>query len=284
VLAVVVTPGCCGAGDTIVAGIDAVRRRVVWRQRLGGSLQAGERFGGRLLLVLGPRGRSLGPSRLVRVGPQGRVRSAELPEIRSGSEPAGSASETWSPGLAVDTAGARAFVVQAQSPVTEVVLRTCRGRAHPPGPSAKAADVVVGPWREALWLGRGLLAVTGSDSEKTPAGLTLVDTRRWRARTIDARATEVALVSGTLFASSSLYNPVSQTARGSGLTGFSIDGRRRFHLYGRQAITGVQPVGAKALVGARRGIALIDPRTGKQLRWFRRFAMSLISGDAPILD
>jgi hypothetical protein len=129
-----------------------------------------------------------------------------------------------------------------------------------------------------------LLAVTGSDSEKTPACLTLVDTRRWRARTIDARATEVALVSGTLFASSSLYNPVSQTARGSGLTGFSIDGRRRFHLYGRQAITGVQPVGAKALVGARRGIALIDPRTGKQLRWFRRFAMSLISGDAPILD
>ena len=284
VLAVVVTPGCCGAGDTIVAGIDAVRRHVVWRQRLGGSLQAGERFGGRLFLVLGPRGRSLGPSRLVRVGPQGRVRSVELPEIRSGSEPAGSVTETWSPGLAVDPAGARAFVVQAQAPVTEVDLRTFQVRPHSLGPWAKAADDVVGPQRDALWLGRGLLAVTGSDSEKAPAGLTLVDTRRWRARTIDARATDAALVSGTLFASSLLYDARSQRVRGSGLTGFSIDGRRRFHLYGRQAVTGVQPVGSKALVGTRSGIALIDARTGQQLRRFRRFAMSLIGGDAPILD
>src|SRR5215216_2892019 len=30
VLAVVVTPGCCGAGETIVAGVEARRRRVVW--------------------------------------------------------------------------------------------------------------------------------------------------------------------------------------------------------------------------------------------------------------
>lgn len=44
VLAVVVTPGCCGAGDTIVVGVDAGRRRVVWRRTLGGSLQAGERW------------------------------------------------------------------------------------------------------------------------------------------------------------------------------------------------------------------------------------------------
>jgi hypothetical protein len=54
VLAVVVTPGCCGAGDTIVAGVDAERQRVVWRRPLGGSLQAGERFRRGLLLVLGP--------------------------------------------------------------------------------------------------------------------------------------------------------------------------------------------------------------------------------------
>ena len=32
VLAVVVTPGCCGAGDTIVAGVDTGRRRVIWRR------------------------------------------------------------------------------------------------------------------------------------------------------------------------------------------------------------------------------------------------------------
>jgi hypothetical protein len=282
VLAVVVTPGCCGAGDTIVAGIDAVRRRVVWRQRLGGSLQAGERFGGRLLLVLGPRGRSLGSSRLVEVGPHRRVRSAELPEIRSGIESAGSVTEAWNPGLAVDPAGARAFVVQADAPVTEVDLRTFQVHPHHAGPWAKATDdEVVGPRRDALWLGHGLLAITGSDSGKTPAGLTLVDTRRWRARTIDARATDAALVSGTLLASTFLENG-SRTTSGSGLTGFSIEGRRRFHLFGRQQLTGVQPVGSKALVGARRGIAFIDARTGKQLRRFRRLNMSLIGGDAPV--
>lgn len=34
VLAVVVTPGCCGLGNTIVAGVNAVSRRVLWRRTL----------------------------------------------------------------------------------------------------------------------------------------------------------------------------------------------------------------------------------------------------------
>jgi hypothetical protein len=191
VLAVVVTPGCCGAGDTMVAGVDAGRRRVVWRRTLGGSLQAGERLRGDLLLVLGPRGRSVGPSQLVQVGPEGRIRSARLPEIRSGTAPGGSATQSWKPGLAVDRSGARAFVVQAQAPVAEVDLRTFEARSHPLEPVARTADAVAGPTRHAIWLGRGLLAITGSDSQsstkdpseavparETPAGLTLVDTRR----------------------------------------------------------------------------------------------------------
>ena len=98
VLAVVVTPGCCGAGDTIVAGVDTERRRVVWRRALGGSLQAGERWRHGLLLVLGPRSRSVGPSRLAWVGPRGGIRSTSLPEIRSGSAPDGSVTRSWNPG------------------------------------------------------------------------------------------------------------------------------------------------------------------------------------------
>lgn len=108
VLAVVVTPGCCGLGDTIVAGVDAVSRRVLWRRTLGGALVAGERFRRSIVLVLGPRGRSIGPSRLVLIGPDGRVRSAPLPEIRSGSEVSGGGDperflvREWNPDLAVD--------------------------------------------------------------------------------------------------------------------------------------------------------------------------------------
>lgn len=297
VLAVVVTPGCCGAGDTIVAGVDAGRRRVVWRRTLGGSLQAGERFRRSLLLVLGPRGRSVGPSRLVRVGPRGRVRSAPLPEIRSGSEPGGSTTTSWNPGLAVDrSGGGRAFVVQAQAPVAEVDLSTFEVRSHPLQPGARAADGVAGPTRHALWLGRRLLAVTGSDSHfsaddpeggghafDTPAGLTLVDTRSWRARTIDERTTDAVLVSGTLLASAFLFHSRRQTTFGSGLTGYSVDGRRKFHLYGRNPITGAQPLGPNALVGGPSWIAFIDARTGRQLRRYQRFTMSLLSGDAPVL-
>src|SRR5205823_12531551 len=41
VLAVVVSPGCCGLGDTIVSGVDADTRRVLWSRELQSSLQAG---------------------------------------------------------------------------------------------------------------------------------------------------------------------------------------------------------------------------------------------------
>ena len=136
-----------------------------------------------------------------------------------------------------------------------------------------------------------MLAVTGLDRQssaneleirETPAGLTLVDTGRWRARTIDPRTTDAALVSGTLLASSFLFDSRRQMTSGSGLTGYSVNGRRKFHLYGNAPITGVQPLGSKALVGALDGTALVDARTGCQLRRYPRFAMSLLSGDAPV--
>ena len=295
VLAVVVTPGCCGAGDTIVAGVDAGRRRVLWRRTLGGSLQAGERLRRSILLVLGPRGRSIGPSRLVEVGPRGGTRSAPLPEIRSGSEPDGrGVTRYWDPGLAVDRSGGRAFVVQAGAPVAEVDLSTLRVRSHPLEPDSRAADAVAGPTRHALWLGRGMLAVTGSNNRSsaddrdrggrnldTPAGLTLVDTRRWRARTIDPRTTDAVLVAGTVLASSFLFESRGQATSGSGLTGYTVDGRRRFHRFGAAAITGVQPLGKRALVGAPNEIALIDTRTGHRLRSYRRLTTSLLAADAP---
>jgi hypothetical protein len=295
VLAVVVIPGCCGAGNTIVAGVDAGRRRVVWRRTLGGSLQAGERLHRSLMLVLGPRGRSIGPSRLVEVGPRGGIRSAPLPEIRSGSAPDGrEVTQYWDPGLAVDRSGARAFVVQAGAPLVEVDLSTLQVRSHPLEPEAWAADAVAGPTRHALWLGRGMLAVTGSDSHcssddsdgggrcrATPAGLTLIDTRRWRARTIDPRTTDAVLVSGTVLASSYLFDSTGRTTSGSGLTGYTLDGRRKFHRFGAAPITGVQPLGKRALVGAQNGIVLINARTGQGLRSYQRLTTSLLAGDAP---
>lgn len=280
VLAVVVTPGCCGAGDTIVAGVDTGRRRVVWRRALGGSLQAGERWRRGLLLVLGPRNRSVGPSRLVWVGPRGGIRLASLREIRSGNAVDGSVTRSWNPGLAVDRSGARAFVVQADAPLAEVDLRTFGVQSHPLERAAREAKALVGPTRHALWLGRGLLAVTGFDSHPSgddPAGLMLVDTSSWRARMIDRHTTDAALVSGTLLASSFL----DRRRSGSGLTGYSIRGTRRYHLFGSDPIWGAQPIGRNALVGGPQGSALIEARTGRELRRYRRFTTSVLAGDAP---
>ena len=107
----------------------------------------------------------------------------------------------------------------------------------------------------------------------------LVDTQRWRARTIDPRTTDAVLASDTLLASSFLFDSLSQTTLGSGLTGYSVDGRRKFHVHGEAPITGVQPLGTKALVGRLNRVTLIDARSGRELRRFRRFT-GLLAGDA----
>jgi len=316
-LAVIVSPGCCGLGDTTVAGIDARRTRVLWQRRLSGSLQAGARFRRSLALVLGPRGRSVGPSRLVLVRPDGRTRSALLTQIRSGLHSSATqnrsrlVTEIWNPGLAVDPSGARAFVVQAGAPIAEVDLRTLRVRYHTlsqsisllgrlrdwlePKAAAKAED---GPTRKTLWLGHGLLAVTGFDSHagvnsrgrqfesQTPAGLKLIDTRRWSVRTLDSRTTDAALTSGTLLGWSLLWDSRTSKLTGNGLTGYQPDGSRRFHLYGNDAISGVEALGSRVLVGGaagsrlfRRG-ALLDARSGRQLGRLT-FDFQLLAGDQP---
>jgi hypothetical protein len=73
---------------------------------------------------------------------------------------------------------------------------------------------------------------------------------------------DAALVSGTLLASSFL----DRRRSGSGLTGYSIGGTRRYHRFGSDPIWGVQPIGRSALVGGPHGSALIEARTGRELR------------------
>jgi hypothetical protein len=290
ILAVVLTRA---GDDTIVAGVDAASRRVVWRRTLGGSLQAGERFRRSLLLVLGPRD-GVGESRFVQVTPAGRLHSASLPEVRSGSEtvetkPDGAFVLESRPGLAIDRPGTRAFVVQADGPPAEVDLRTFQVRSHLLHPAAELPDGAVAGTRDALWLGNGLLAVTGFDSNfsagtgksrartwTTPAGLTLIDVRRWSGQTIDDRATDVMRAGGTLYASSFVVS--GRRPSGSGLTAYSFAGRRRFHRYGDEPV-GVQPLGRKLLVAGPRTIALIDARTGRELRRFRRLQASPLFGE-----
>jgi hypothetical protein len=312
VLATVVSPGCCGLGDTVVSAVDARSRRVLWRRDLQGSLQAGAAYGGGFVLVLGPK-RAIGPSRLVLVPPDGRLRTLRLEQIRSGWQRAGRGarfvSHQWNPGLAVDGASGRAFVVQAGAPVGEVDLRRLSVRYHElsepisllgrirdwlePKAEAKAME---GPERHAVWLGQGRLAVTGVDYQaavdsngqeqerETPAGLKLVDTRTWSVRTLDHATSSVAFTGAVLFAFGTSWDSRSGTISGSGLTAYDRSGRELYHRYGRQPISAVTALPGRVVVGGSQGSSVfgrqdvLEPANGRVLG-HARADVELLAGD-----
>ena len=314
VLAVVVSPGCCGLGDTIVSAVDADSRRVLWRRDLAGSLQAGASYRGGLVLVLGPKW-AIGPSRLVRVEPNGRLRTVRLEQIRSGWQRSGggarSVSHQWNPGLALDPSSGRAFVVQAGAPVAEIDLRAMSVRYHAlaepisllgrlhdwlePKAEAKAMQ---GPDRRTVWLGNGRLAVTGVDYQALvdshghqqeldePAGLKLIDTRTWSVHTLDHTTSSVTFSGGVLFGFGTSWDSRSSTMSGSGLTAYDPDGRQLYHRYGRQPIGGVEAIPRGVLVGGSQGSTvfrredLLEPRTGRLLA-HARVTVDLLNGDQP---
>ena len=201
------------------------------------------------------------PLRLVVAGGSGAVRVAGLRRIRP--------AVNGSPGLAVDRRGRRAFVVAAGAPVAAVDLRTMRVRYHrsalprpPRRPGFKS--------RDALWLGKGLVAVFGQDSPTAPAGVHIVDTRTWRGRTVDARAGQAKLTAGRLLVYTS---DVFTRARGVGLRVYSRDGERLVsHVLGNQSLD-VEGAGARAYAyrvgGRRRALHVVDARSGRIVRTTR---------------
>jgi hypothetical protein len=314
VLGVVVSPGCCGLGDTIVSAVDANSRRVLWRRDLAGSLQAGSASRGGFVLVLGPK-RAIGRSRLVFVEPDGDLRTLRLDRIRSGWQRSGkgarSVSHEWNPGLALDGASGRAFVVQAGEPVAEVDLRgmTVRyhelaepisllGRLHDwlePRAEAKAME---GPDRRAAWLGNGRLAVTGVDDQASvdsqgrqqevdmPAGLKLIDTRTWSVRTLDHATSSLIFSGGILYAFGMSWDSRTSKISGGGLTAYDAAGGKLWHRYGRQPIASIAAISGRVLVAGAAGSAvfrhqdLLDPRSGRLLRRID-VGVELFSGDQP---
>jgi hypothetical protein len=314
VLAVVVSPGCCGLGDTIVSGVDADTRRVLWSRDLRSSLQAGAAYHGGFVLVVGPKF-AIGPSRLLVVAPDGRVRTVRLDQIRSGWQRSGSrarfVAHQWNPGLAVDAASARAFVVQAGAPVAEIDLHrlsvryhelsepiSLLGRLHDWLEPKAEAKAMQGPQRQAIWLGDGRLAVTGVDSEAsvdargqeqetdTPAGLKLIDTRNWSVRTLDRTTSSAVYSSGVLFGFGTSWDSRTSTMSGSGLTAYDAGGHELYHRYGDQPISRVEPVPRGVLVGGNQGSSVfrheevLQPRTGRVVG-HAGFDIELISSDQP---
>jgi hypothetical protein len=166
------------------------------------------------------------------------------------------------PGLAVDPSGRRAYVVSAAPYVIEADLEQRSVDAHRLEahrslgdrlrqliePDAEASTRV-GAVREAAWIGGGHIAFSGYDNGavwrpdeglealRRPAGLHVIDTRDWRVRTLDERASKFVAASGMLL-----------TGDGNGLTAYSPGGDARFRVLDGRRVEIVASAGSLVYV------------------------------------
>ena len=215
-------------------------RKVVWRRPLVGvGVLAEAHVRDHVVLVLGPS-KGSGPASLFLVGADGRSHSIALQRVLTG---VGSSADTLhSPGLAVDASTNRAYVVDSDALVAQVDLgaMTVSYRAG----SRTLAKVQPGRERQAVWLGNGMLAVTGADSVVTtvddgmgqfstkPAGLYLVNAATGAARLLQRDAAAAKVVGRSLLAFGVGYGSGAEKETGAGVTVYGIDGTLRAHFFG----------------------------------------------------
>jgi hypothetical protein len=268
---------CCSGRQNLLV-VDVSRQCVAARRALWGSVLRLTQTPRELVVLLAPPNR-VGEARLAVADAQGALRIVRLGRVAAGASPEGGSTARAPisiPGLAVDSAGRRAFVV-TPALVASIDLRKLAVSYHRPSASASLlarfrawlepaaqAKEATGPVRTARWLGGGLIAVTGAQvdrRESKPAGLRLVDTRTWRSRTIDAHASDVALGDDVLLA----------TGGTTGVTAYKLDGRKRFRLFdGEQAwvdrvFDGRAYVGISGQRGPKGGLRVVDLAAGRSV-------------------
>jgi hypothetical protein len=294
-----VTELCCHSEEPSnddglrLAVLDPRTRRKVTERPIDGSVQAVASTQSALVLLVGPR-RALGAARLVLVDAQGRMQVVILDRVPAGQEwePEGSSpARSATPGLAVDPAGGRAFVVGAGAPVAEIDLSTLAVSYHDVStpisllgrvgawlePRAEAKVPLAGPIRRARWLGNGYLAVWGREVHITgagrdvtvrdiAAGVKLIDTRTWTVRTIDPRASSLSVTRDTLLTYGAHFDSRTRKLSGVGLTGYGVTGSAEYHLLGSAALYGVHALGARfAVQDSPRFYTIRDARSGRVL-------------------
>jgi hypothetical protein len=306
-----VVGGIAGPTDGVeVVVLDPLARRVLSRRPVAGQVSAvGHLPGGLVLLVTPARG--IGPARVVVIAGQGTVRTVTLGRVSAGFKPPKvegpeAVGHQRGAGLAVDPAGRRAFVVAPGAPVAEVGLDDLEVAYHAlerPAPPldrlrrwllpAAEAKAVSGPWRQARWVGGGLLAVAGGEQRvahdadgelvqrERIAGVELVDTTRWHVYDLHATASLVGYQGGRLLLSGGTWasDATRSIPRGVGLTVYGPGDRRPLHLLGGQFVQDVTVRGDLAYVWLTReqgsAYAVVDLRSGRTLHRG--------DGDPPIL-
>jgi hypothetical protein len=187
------------SGDSTVVLVDAARRRVIRTISIERSAFGAAAFPGGLVLLLGDSA-GRGPAEVAVVDAQGALRTVTVDQISAGYTDYGDGHvEVRRPGLAVDAAAHRAFVVDADFSVAELDLDGFAVAYH--RQSARSlAKFLPGPSRVARWLGNGVLAVAGANyqGDATPVGLHLIDTRTWTWRVVDSKVASFEVGRGVL--------------------------------------------------------------------------------------
>jgi len=207
-LAVVERSDCISDKDTVVYAVDAASQRVVSRTPLRGDVVGVARARGALVLLVAPRNR-IGTASLVTVDATGNLRRVALrgisvgirrPRVIGGTS---TLPRTDVPGLTVS--GDRAVVVPPEGPVAVVDLATLRVTRHAIRAARSLSKEATGPFRTAVTLADGLIAVTGWNfgfsngrSRWNGAGVELVDSHTWRFRRIAPGAESVVPAGGIL--------------------------------------------------------------------------------------
>ncbi len=284
-----------------LVSIDPVAQRVVARRLIRGTRTASANTHDGLAVLLGPETPRIGASRLTVIDADGDTRSIGVPRVLSGivgaEHSANGMAAAQLPGLAVDESGERAFVVGPDLLVAEVDLRSLRVTYHEVDANeslvrrlldwlepAAEAKTTFGAVRYARWIGDRWIAVSGWDEQpstegegvETPAGLRLIDTRDWSVRTLDRKASAFSFAAGVLIAygahtasggTTPLGAPGEDRVRGMGVSGYGLDGRRRFHFLGDKAVVRVETAGdhAYAAVSDSTGVSVIDLGSGRLL-------------------
>jgi len=169
--------------------LDPGQRRVTRVLRYRGELADFRLAAGRIAVLEWPGGR-VGPVRLNVIDPDGRARSIRVDRIRGGWQRNGSdVVRMAEPGLAIDPAGERAWLADADGEICEVVLDSLAVRCNTVRTLAKSGA----PWsrRQLKLVADGTLALSGWEKpERGPRaarsiGLWTVDTSTWRRRLVD---------------------------------------------------------------------------------------------------
>lgn len=280
-------PGVPHVQDLLV--LDPAAGRVATRRSLGGWATHRARAGENLVLLVEPA-EGIRRARLVVVGAEGDLRTVALDRVLAGGREDFQGNEVrfhfQSPGLAVDPARGRAYVVGAGSLVAEVELTTLAVSYHELSESVSLlsrlrdwldppaeAKISFGWSREAVWLGNGLIAVSGSDYHglrSVAAGLKLIDVRAWAVRTLDQHVSFHRVAGDVLLAAGAESNGESNSETGMGLTAFTLEGRELWHALGDQPVWWLEVaagyVYVPEAVGNATVLRVIELATGRLVR------------------